>query len=138
MSPLLVKLLAGLAFTIAIFTAGWQVKSAFVAKEQLGIEKVKDEFVETYRELEGAQSALLEKKLTEFKQNDKIIERERIKIVERPVYSNNCLDSDGLSIIERARTGKADTIEPANYMPRANQARRNNWGYGTAYTHNVG
>lgn len=114
MSPLLVKLLAGIAFTIAIFTTGWQVKGAFVAKEQLGIEKAKDEFVEAYRELEGVQSALLENKLAEFKQNDKIIERERIKIVERPVYSNNCLDADGVSIIERARTGKADTVESAN------------------------
>lgn len=105
---------------IVSFIAGWQVKGAFVAKRDLAIAEAKAEFIKAYQTAEADKASILETKLQELKANEKVIERERIKIVDRPVYSNECLDADGLQLIERARTGKTDPSQPANKVSRAN------------------
>ena len=46
MTPLQLRLIFFGIVMIAAFTAGWQTKGAFVAKDQLAIEKAKDEFPE--------------------------------------------------------------------------------------------
>ena len=51
---------------------------------------------------------------------EKTIERERIKVIDRPVYSNECLDVDGLQLVERARRGKTDTSQPTDKVSGAN------------------
>jgi len=106
-------IIVAIALFIA-FIAGWQVKGAFVAKRDLAIAEAKAEFIKAYQEGEAHTASIVEKKLQELKANEKVIERERVKIIDRPVYSNECLDADGLRLIERARTGKADTVKPAN------------------------
>jgi hypothetical protein len=106
------KLVAVVVSIIISFVAGWQVKAAFVAKRDLAIAEAKAEFIKAYQEAEAHTANSFEIKLQELKANEKTIERERIKIVDRPVYSNECLDADGLQLIERARTGKADSSKP--------------------------
>lgn len=49
----------------------------------------------------------METKLAELKANERIIEREKLKIVDRPVYRNVCLDSDGVRIANQAKNGTA-------------------------------
>jgi len=117
MNPLTIKLIAALCFTGIVFGTGWQVKGAFLAKEQLGIEKAKDAFMVAYRDAEANKAIILESKLSELKANEKVIERERVKIVNRDVYHNECIDVDGLRLIEQARAGKADTSKPADRVP---------------------
>lgn len=114
MIPVQAKIIAGAVIVVVAFIAGWQVKGAFVAERDLAILEAKNEFVKVYKEGETQIAHSVETKLQELKSNDKVIERERIKIVERPVYSNECLDDDGLLLIERARTGKANTSNTSN------------------------
>lgn len=114
MIPVQAKLIAGAVVIVATFIAGWQVKSAFVSKEQLGIQLAKEAFIKEYQKGEAHTASIVENKLQELRANERIIERERVKLVDRPVYSNECLDADGLLLIERARTGKANTDKPAN------------------------
>lgn len=95
MIPNVYILLAIAAFS---FSAGWQVNSwrhdalELAAKE--AIEKV-----------EKAVSAKLEDKLSGLRANERVIEREKIKIINRDVYSNVCLDVDGLRIANNAKGG---------------------------------
>lgn len=114
MIPVQAKIIAAVVVVIVAFIAGWQVKGAFVAKRDLAILEAKNEFIKAYQEGEAHTASIVENKLQELKANEKIIERERVKIVDRPVYSNECLDADGLLLIERARTGQANTVKPAN------------------------
>lgn len=112
--PLWGKLVAVCFVLITAFGAGWKVKSWQADSETLAIENAKTEMINAYRDAERKSARVLEDKLGELKANEKVIEREKLKIIDRPVYLNNCLDSDGLSLIEQARAGKADTAKPAN------------------------
>ena len=118
MIPIQVKIIAAVIVIGVSFIAGWQVKGAFVAKRDLAIAEAKAEFIKTYQSAEADKANILEQKLAGLKANEKVIERERIKIIDRPVYSNECLDADGLLLIERARTGKTDTSESTNKVSR--------------------
>lgn len=112
--PLQFKLLAGLAIIIGSFSTGWAVKGAFVAKEELAIIEAKNELINDFRAMESNVAKTVEDKLSSLKANERVINNEVIKVINRDVYRNICLDSSGLQIIERARTGKADTAEPAD------------------------
>ena len=114
MIPVQAKIIGALVVILVSFILGWQVKGAFVAKRDLAILEAKQEFIKAYKEAEAKHATAFETKLQELKTNEKIIERERVKIVGRPVYSNECLDDDGLQLIERARTGKTSTNKPTN------------------------
>lgn len=117
MIPIQVKIIAAVVALIVAFIAGWQVKGAFVAKRDLAIIEAKNEFIKVYQEGEAHTASIVETRLQELKANEKVIERERVKIVDRPIYSNECLDLDGLFLIERARTGKADPKQSTNEVP---------------------
>lgn len=106
-------ILAILLFLIGL-VAGWNVKGAFVAKRDLAILEAKTEFLNIYRENEAKQASVLEEKLASLKANERVIEREKLKIINRDVYRNECIDADGVQLIERARAGKADSIQPTN------------------------
>lgn len=108
------KQIAFAVILVVTFIAGWQVKGAFVAKRDLAILEAKNEFIKAYQEGEAHTASIVESRLQELKANERVIERERIKLVDRPVYSNECLDADGLLLIERARTGQANTVKPTN------------------------
>ena len=114
MIPVQAKIIAAVVVIIGAFIAGWQVKGAFVAKRDLAIIEAKNEFIKAYQEAEAHTASIVETRLQELKANERVIERERIKIIDRPVYSNECLDADGLLLIERARTGKANPIKPTS------------------------
>jgi hypothetical protein len=64
------------------------------------VQELKDEFTKH----EGKVAATLEEKLKELKANERIIEREKLKIIDRPIYLNECIDTDGLDLINKQRT----------------------------------
>lgn len=111
--PIQIKLLLAAIVIIGSFSTGWSVKGAFVAKEQLAITEAKNEFINTIRSMEGSIAGVVENKLADLKANERVINNEIVKIVNRDVYRNVCLDADGLQVIERARTGKSNTTKPA-------------------------
>lgn len=95
------------------FLAGWQVNSWRFAAQEAEVAKARQAMIDAYREEEAKSASILEKRLKELRANEKVIERERIKLVDRPVYSNECLDADGVQLVERARTSKTDSGKPA-------------------------
>lgn len=112
MIPLKLKLLIGVLLIIGSFATGWSVKGAYVAKEELAIIEAKNEMINEFRAMEGNIAATVDDKLGQLKANERVINNEIVKIVNRDVYRNVCLDASGLQIIEQARTGKADTAKP--------------------------
>lgn len=120
MSPLALKSIAALIALAIAFGAGWRVKGAFVAERDLAILEAKKELINAYQQQEAGKAKVLEDKLAELRANERVIEREKLKIIDRPVYSNVCLDADGLRLIEAARAGTSgDPAKPADEVPRA-------------------
>ena len=114
MIPMQFKLLLGVLLIIGSFATGWSVKGAYVAKEQLAITEAKNELINAFRAMEGNVAGVVEDKLANLKANERVVNNEIVKIVNRDVYRNECLDNDGLQLIERARSGKSDTTKPAD------------------------
>lgn len=107
------------AVLIIAFAAGWKVNGWRLAAEKSAAEEARQAMIDAFKEEEAKSAAVLEKRLKELRANEKVIERERIKLVDRPVYSNECLDSDGVQLVERARTGKTNPSKPAGKVPGA-------------------
>lgn len=106
------KLIAiGVAILVS-FVAGWNVNGWRYEAKIAEAEKARQAMIDAFREEEAKSAALLEKRLKELRTNEKVIERERIKLVDRPVYSSECFDDDGLQLVERARKGQSDTSKP--------------------------
>lgn len=93
---------AGIAL---VFLAGWMASSwrhdsiELVANKAAAIatQAANKDAMATY---EGIQ-----KTLTGLRSNEKVIIRENVKIVDRPVYRNLCLDPDGLRNANAAKNG---------------------------------
>jgi hypothetical protein len=62
------------------------------------------ELTDKFKKQESSISATLENKLQELKANERIIEREKLKIIDRPVYNNTCLDTDGVQLLNKQRS----------------------------------
>lgn len=85
---------------LALIASGWTVRGWYEAKQ----------IAEAHQAVERHDSkvaAALESRLSELKANERIIEREKLKIVDRPVYRNVCLDADGVRIANQAKNGTA-------------------------------
>jgi hypothetical protein len=48
---------------------------------------------------------IMNKKLEQLNANERIIERERIKLVDRPIYNVECIDDEGLELIKKYAQG---------------------------------
>lgn len=120
MNPLAIKAIAALIFAAVCFGAGWRVKAAFVAERDLAAVEAHQKVLDEFRASEGRAAAALEERLQEIKDNVRVIEREKIKLVDRPVYRNECMDADGVRLVNQARTaGQADPAKPADQVPPA-------------------
>ena len=112
-AKIIVGAIVGVALLSTGFYGGWRVKSALIAERDLAIKEASAEFKEAYQTFESDIAFTLDEKLKNLKSNERVVYRETQKIIERPIYSNECLDADGLRLIERARAGKPDTSKPA-------------------------
>lgn len=120
MNPLLIKAIAAGIILAVTFGAGWKVKGWKDDSIKLAQAEAVQKVAEEFRDSEARVATTLEDKLKDLKANERVVQRETIKIVDRPVYRNECLDADGLLLIERARAGnKADSGEPVSNVRRA-------------------
>lgn len=87
-----------LALAAALLAIGWTTKGWYEDSEQLAADKAVER-------AEKAISEKLEEKLVSLKANERIIVQERLKIVDRPVYSNVCLDQDAVNLINKSKGG---------------------------------
>jgi len=115
MNPLVIRLLAVIAFAVVCFSLGWRTKGAFVAEAELAAQEARVEMINAVRAEEGRVAAVVEERLKELRANERTIEREKLKIIDRPVYSQHCLDASGVQLINKAaRGGAADPAKPAD------------------------
>lgn len=115
MLPLQVMLpVLGLALGLVL---GWKTKGAFVDSAELHAQKAREGVLVQLRERENAIADQLAKRMAAAQVKERVIERERIKIVDRPVYNNVCLDDDGVQLINRARAAQGDTTKSADAVP---------------------
>lgn len=112
------KMILGGVIVAAAFAAGWVVKGAFDDSAELAAQKARQQLIDDLRDNEAHIANILERKLSELRANEKVIERERLKIIDRPVYSNECLDADGVRLIDKARTSKANTGKSTGEVSR--------------------
>ena len=109
--------LSGLIIVVS-FTAGWVIKGAFDDSAELAAQKARDALIKDLRENEAHIANILERKLKDLKANETIVEKAVIKVIDRPVYHNECMDADGVRIIEQARSGKANPTKSIGEVPR--------------------
>lgn len=103
-----------LAAAVGGFSAGWKSHSGIVSERELAAVNERQAAYDASIKRESVIAEKVASEVAKINANTRIIEREKLKIVERPVYSNVCLDADGLRIIEQARLGsKANTGKPA-------------------------
>jgi len=79
---------------------GWHEQSKDLAEIQ-GAKAAIDASMKRESDIAGK----LEARLQELKANERVIERETVKIVNRPIYQSVCLDDDGLRIINLSKAG---------------------------------
>lgn len=80
----------------------------------------------------------LEARLAKFKAEQRVIDHETIKLVERPVYRNVCLDADGVRSINASAGASIDPAvtpaKPATEVPPSPSSSGRDWD-GRAFNH---
>ena len=107
MNPSILRIVLFVGVIVIAFGAGWKVKSGLIAERDLAILEAKNAFIEEYRVNEANKANILEQKLADLRANERTIEKIKVKLIDRPIYKTECLDQDGLNLIEQARTGIA-------------------------------
>ena len=91
---------------LAIAFGGWTVRG-WKEEADAAKQKARDsELVVALQKRDENTAAAVEKKLSGLRANERLIEREIPKIIDRVVYRNECLDDDGLRLIESVRSGR--------------------------------
>ncbi len=97
-----VYFIAGLC--LLSFLLGWKAHSWYSASIELASIKQVKQLTDEFKAHESNVASTLETKLAELKANERVIEREKIKIIDRPVYNNTCLDNDGVQLLNKQRS----------------------------------
>lgn len=96
---------------------GWKVTSDYYEAKHAKDDRVALEDFKTAVLGMNQLSAALEESRREKKIVYKTIRKLVPEIVERPVYRNECVDDDGLRVINYALAGQIHSGEPANPVP---------------------
>ena len=129
---------AVLALAILGTLAGIGYKIREGGKESVRLEWAESNRIARAAEEKKAQAAATKTEAVrvEIRYRTKTITKEVDKIVNRPVYQNICLDSDGLRLARCAIRGQsADTCKPDKPLPGATLSLRWDWRLGTALDH---
>ena len=99
------------AFAMGWLVNGWRYDSVAFAAAQAAEAVTKKGL-----DREATISSGLEAQLARLSANKTVVQREKQTIIERPVYSNVCLDADGLRLINAAKNGTL-SAKPADRVP---------------------
>lgn len=103
---------------IAALACGWGVRGWYADSLELVANKAAQASAGSALWQESVTAQTLETALAKLKVTERVIYRESVKLVDRPVYHNVCLDADGLRIINAAKNGTdPGVIAPA--VPRS-------------------
>lgn len=90
---------------LAAFLAGWTVNGWYGDSLEYAATQAAVAAQDRANETEFKQAVELEAWLEKNRINERVIIRESVKLVDRPVYRNVCLDDDGLRLINAAKNG---------------------------------
>lgn len=96
-----------LIIATALLSAGWFTRGWHEDSNRLAAERAQQGALSAAMRKESVTAKAVEDKLQELKANERVITKEIPKVIVRDVYRNVCLDTDGLQLIERARTGNS-------------------------------
>jgi len=97
-----------IAFTI-VGTAGWVARGWFEDSKDLAAVEAQHALAAEIRKGQAEVSAQVEKRLSELRANERIIDRGVIRGIEKPVYRNVCVppDSDAFRLLRELANGEA-------------------------------
>lgn len=93
------------ALYVVAFLAGWLANSWHADSMELVATKAAQATSIDRQAGELKQAEILQTTLSRLQANEKTIIRENVKLVDRPVYHNICLDGDGLYNANAAKNG---------------------------------
>lgn len=107
------SIIAGLLIVVSAsvggFYAGWKSHVGVTAERELIEARDRLEAKNDQLKRESVIAERVASQIAEINANQKVIEREKIKIVQNPVYRNECLSTDGVLLVESARNGNSGT-----------------------------
>lgn len=109
MLPLPSNALAVFVALLVAFGMGWKANGWRHDSVAYGASIAAQAVAQVKSEEQAGISKELEAQLARLSTNKTVIQREKQTIVERPVYSNVCLDPDGLRLINGAKNGTLPT-----------------------------
>lgn len=99
------KLISVLILSIASFFFGYSYNGYKNDSERLEYFEEQQLIIKELSEKESEIAAVVENRLSELSVNERIIETERLKIVEKPIYNISCIDEEGQSLIKKFAKG---------------------------------
>lgn len=102
---------------VAALAIGWTASNWYSDSLELVATKAAQASTEAAQGRESVVAQVVETALAGLRANEKVILRESVKLVDRPVYHNVCLDADGLRLINAAKNG-TNPVVIAPAVPR--------------------
>jgi glutamine synthetase len=99
------------------FLAGWTASDWHSDSLDLVATKAAQASADAAQGRESAVAQTVETALAKLRANEKVIYRESVKLIDRPVYHNVCLDADGLRLANAAKNG-TEPVVTAPAVPR--------------------
>lgn len=109
------KLVVAALALCACAAGGWTTRGWYEQAKDLAELQGANAAIDAAMKRESGIAGALEIRLQELKANERVIERETVKIVNRPVYQSVCLDADGLRLINLSKATSA--TKPADKVP---------------------
>lgn len=90
------KYAAILIAIVASFSFGWKTKGWYEDSKDLAAQKA-------VKEAQSAIAKQLEEKIQDLRANERVVEKEKLRIIEKPVYKNICLDEEAVALINKSK-----------------------------------
>ena len=116
MNPETLKLIACLLVVSALIGTGWVCRGWQEDAEDLAQLGAAQQAIAMAEKRESEVARVVEARLATLNANQTVIEREKIKLVDRPVYNLECLDAAGLLLINQSKA-RDGTRKPENKVP---------------------
>lgn len=104
------------ALYVVAFLGGWFAHGWYSDSLELVATKAAQATSQDFQGAQLKQAEVLQSTLSRLQANEKTIIRENVKLVDRPVYHNVCLDPDGLRNANTAKNGTP--IQSADGVPK--------------------
>lgn len=111
---------AGIALIIAM-SVGWMTRGWYEADKAQAANKAKAKAEAAALKREAEIAKAVEDQLSKVNESRGVVYREVTKIIRQPIYSADCLDADGLRVINKAAGHPAESTDKVPKPPKASK-----------------